>query len=218
MRFAAVLAASAGLAGLAHAADLPTKKAVEAAAKPNCWASAWDWFNASAKDCPLSYAGFTLYGTLDLGYGYQDWGVPRSPSADKLNYGIQKNAYEHIWQSTYNGMSTSVVGISMKENLAPLGMSNWSLIGVIEAGVNPYSGMLLNPPNSLTDNNARSANGIITINGKKYYGFYQNANFELEPQRFVVEFAGLYRPQQSRLWRFDLRSNQFARDGYRTGL
>ena len=66
----------------------------------------------------------------------------------------------------------------MEEGLAPLGMPNWSLIGVIEAGVNPYSGMLVNQPNSMTDNNARASNGVITINGKRYFGSYQNANFD----------------------------------------
>ena len=162
--------------GLAHAADLSVPPA--AAAKPDCWSSAWNWLDSTAADCPLSYAGFTLYGTLDLGYGYQDWGVPRGPTSDKLNYGIQKNSYEHIWQPTYSGLTQNLVGVKMKESLAPLGLSDWSLIGVIEAGVNPYSGMLINQPNSLTDNNASAANGVITIKGKKYSGFYQTANFD----------------------------------------
>src|SRR5208282_728983 len=33
----------------------------------------------------------------------------------------------------------------------------WSLIGVLEAGVNPYSGMFDNGPRSLADNNVRPA-------------------------------------------------------------
>ena len=55
---------AAGIASLAHAADLPTTKApAPEKAKPNCWASLWDWLKASAADCPLSAYGVTLYGT-----------------------------------------------------------------------------------------------------------------------------------------------------------
>ncbi len=43
-------------------------------------------------DCPLTYAGVTLYGNVDGGYGYETHGVPGSPSADKVNYAIQKNS------------------------------------------------------------------------------------------------------------------------------
>jgi predicted porin len=177
-RLGIILLASVGMASLAHAADLPTKKAVEAAPKPNCFASVWDWLNTTAADCPLSYAGFTFYGTLDVGYGYQDWGAPRNPSADKPFYGIQKAGYTHTWTATYAGLSSNVLGIKMKEDLAPIGLAGWSIIGLAEAGFNPYSGMLLNPPRSLADNNTSAANGVITIKGKKYPGFYQTANFD----------------------------------------
>jgi predicted porin len=155
-----------GLSGLAQAADLPTKKAVEApAAKSNCWASLWTYLNSSADDCPLSYAGITLYGTLDVGLGYQEWGAGRSPSADKVNYGIKRESHEHIWMGTYNGLSTSVLGLKMKEDLWG---SGWSLIGVVEAGIQPYSGMFLNPPRSLADNNLRPSNTFP----------FQTANFD----------------------------------------
>ena len=157
MRRLGIIVATAGLAALAHVGELAA--AETASARPACWAGPWDWLNASPADCPLSYKGFTLYGTLDLGYGYQDWGVRSTATSDKLNYGIQKNGYAHVWQPTYGGLSQNVVGLSMEEGLAPLGLPNWSLIGVIEAGVNPYSGMLVNQPNSMTDNNARASNG-----------------------------------------------------------
>ena len=72
-------------------------------------------------------------------------------SSDKLVYGIQKYSTGSRWQPTYNALSTSVVGIKMNENLA----YGWSLIGLVEAGVNPYSGMLDNQPRTLADNNPR---------------------------------------------------------------
>jgi predicted porin len=157
---------AAGIGSLAYAADLPTTKAtVPEKAKPNCFASFWDWLNASASDCPLSAYGITLYGTLDLNATYLHEGVEKSPAADKVNYSIQKNAYESKWLAGYNGLSTSVVGLKMKEEVLPDG---WSLIGVLEAGVNPYSGMFDNGPRSLAYNNARPANTYP----------FQNANFD----------------------------------------
>jgi predicted porin len=157
---------AAGFASLAHAADLPTTKVpASEKAKPNCWASLWDWLNASAADCPIGAYGITLYGTLDLNTTYLHEGVEKSPAADKLNYSIQRNAYESKWFAGYNGLSASVIGLKMKEEILPYG---WSLIGVVEAGVNPYSGMFANGPRSLAYNNARPANTFP----------FQNANFD----------------------------------------
>ena len=156
---------AAAIVGLAHAADLPMTKAPAESTKPNCFASFWDWLNASASDCPLSAYGVTLYGALDLNATYLHEGVGKSPSADKVNYGIQRNAYESRWLAGYNGLSTSVIGLKMKEGVLPYG---WSLIGVLEAGVNPYSGMFFNGLRSLADNNARPANAFP----------FQTANFD----------------------------------------
>ena len=95
-RLAILLLATVGFASLARAADLPTTKAPAAAPKPNCWESVWTWLNTSADDCPIGAYGITLYGTLDVGVGYQEWGAFRNPSADKLNYGLNKSGHEHI--------------------------------------------------------------------------------------------------------------------------
>ena len=76
------------------------------------------------------------------------------PAADKPSYGIQKNAYEDKWLAGYNGLSTSVIGLKMKQEVLPY---DWSIIGVLEAGISPYSGMFNNGPRSLADNNARPA-------------------------------------------------------------
>jgi predicted porin len=172
------------ISGVAQAADLPTIKGPPAPA-PNCYASFWTWLNSSASDCPLSAYGFTLYGTLDVGYGYEEWGAPWSPSADKLNYGIRSNAYEHIWQASYNGLSTSVVGLRMNQSLAPLGLGGWSLIGLLEAGANPYSGMLYNGPRSLADANTTSSTGMtsVTIGKTTYHQYYAFQRTNLDSSR-----------------------------------
>ena len=157
-----VLLASVALSGVSHSADLPTQKAAEQpAAKLNCWGSFWDWLNASVSDCPLTYAGITLYGNLDGGYGYETHGAPGNPSADKVNYVIQKNSGNTHWLWSPNALSTSVIGVKMKEDLG----YGWSLIGVVEAGFNPYSGMLINGPRSRADNNVNKS-------------AYQTANFD----------------------------------------
>ena len=144
-----VIATGIALASAAHAADLRAP-----APSPSCFASLWSWLDASASDCPLTYAGVTLYGTLDVGATELSPGAGYSPSADKLNYFIQKNAYARKWLPAYNALSISVLGLKMKEELG----HGWSLVGVVEAGVNPYSGMFDNGPRSLADNNLRPAN------------------------------------------------------------
>ena len=167
MKRLGIAIAAAALATAAHSADLPTTKAPDKA-KPNCWASVWDWLNTSAADCPIGAYGITLYGTLDVNATYLNEGVNKSPAADKVNYSIQRNAYESKFLAGYNGLSTSVIGLKMKEDLTRVGLPGWSLIGVLEAGVNPYSGMFLNSPRSLAYNNARPANTAP----------FQNANFD----------------------------------------
>ena len=149
-----VLLATVGFAAIAQAADLPTTKAPAPAPAPNCWSSLWNWLNASANDCPISAYGFTLYGTLDVNATYLSQGANLNPSADKLFYGIQKGANGSRATFGYNGLSTSFIGLKMKEDILPYG---WSLIGVLEAAVNPYSGMLSNGPRSLADQNLRPA-------------------------------------------------------------
>ena len=84
------------LACVAEAADLPSQTLPPVSA-PSCFASLADYLLASAEECPLTYAGITLYGTLDVGYGYETHGVPGNPSAGKVNYGIQKNSNNTHW-------------------------------------------------------------------------------------------------------------------------
>ncbi len=151
-RAGVVLSAAVGLASLAHAADLASKSAPEASPPPDCFSSLWTYLDSSADECPLSHAGVTLYGTLDGGYGYETHGVPGNPSAGKVNYGIQKNSNNAHWLWSPNALSTSVIGVKMEENIG----AGWSLIGVVEVGFDPYSGMLINAPRSRANNNVNA--------------------------------------------------------------
>ena len=152
-RIGVVLLATVGPAALADAADLTIQNAPERPPAPqDCFSSLWTYLNSSPGDCPLTYAGVTLYGTLDGGYGYETHGVPGNPSAGKVNYAIQKNSDNTHWLWSPNALSTSVIGLKIEEKLG----AGWSLIGVVEAGFDPYSGMLINGPRSRADNNVNA--------------------------------------------------------------
>ena len=89
------LLATLGVVGLAHAADVATAlPPQQQPPPPNCWATFWDFLNSTALDCPLTYAGFTLYGTIDMGVGYQSNGAPFNGSyPDGVDYLISKQSY-----------------------------------------------------------------------------------------------------------------------------
>ena len=156
-RLAIGLLASVGVASLAHAADLPTKKAPEPAAKPNCYATFWSWLDSTAADCPLSYAGFTLYGTYDAGLSYQTNGAAYNAAWNNgVNSFVTKQSKGVKWLWTPNGLSQSVVGIKMSQDLSPLGLAGWSLVGTVELGYNPLYGYLADAQRSQVQNNGKA--------------------------------------------------------------
>ncbi len=124
-------------AGSAYAADLPTTKAPATPAPVNCYASLWTWLNSSAADCPISYAGITLYATIDAGVGYESNGAGYNQwwNNGVSNIITKQSTHGPQWLWTPNGLSQSVVGVKMSE---PLGTSGWSIIGTAETGFNPY--------------------------------------------------------------------------------
>ena len=164
-RLAFALLSTVGFACSAHAADLQTAKApAESVESPDCFGSLWTYLNASADDCSLTYAGITLYGALDAGYGYSTHGAPGNPSAGYLNYTILRSSGNAHWLWSPNALGTSVIGLKMKEDLG----YGWSLIGVVEAAFDPYSGMLINAPRSRTDNNVNPfASQTVNFNSSR---------------------------------------------------
>src|ERR1700729_656688 len=147
-----ILALGIALACGAKAADFPTAKPTEAPPSVNCFSSLWTYLNSSAADCPLSYAGITVYATVDVGLGYSSNGAPASGTYSNSVYSfVGKQSYGAKWLWTPNGISQSVVGINMKEAIPWL--PGWSLVGGGESGFSPYSGNLVNGPRSLVQNN-----------------------------------------------------------------
>ena len=105
-KWGAVLLATIAHTGLANATDLAARKSEQlpTPAAPDCFSNLWTYLSSSVDGCPLSYAGVTLYGTLDGGYGYETHGVPGNPSADKVNYAIQKNSGNTHWLWSPNAL------------------------------------------------------------------------------------------------------------------
>jgi predicted porin len=155
------LLATLCLAGFARGADVAAPQAPGREPPPDCWASLWDYLSASATECPLSYAGFTAYATIDMGIGYQTNGARYNAAyPEGVAYLIAKQGYGSKWLLSPNATGQSQAGVSMSE---PLG-AGWTLIGDVEFGFDPYSLELANGPRSLVQNNglplaSQSANG-----------------------------------------------------------
>jgi predicted porin len=153
-----LLGSAAGLALVsgAQSADLPTKKAPTPPTTVSCFASLYDYMSASAKDCPLTYMGITIYGQLDVGAG---WSSHASRFSQTYNNGVlsvvSKTSQGPRFQWVPNGLSQSNVGIKGREEFAP----GWAFVFDANLGFDPYSFQLANGPKSLVQNN-----GVAQIN------------------------------------------------------
>ena len=149
---------------------------------------------STAADCPLSYAGFTVYATLDAGLGYYSQGAAWNPAVFNGTQGLvskQSNGSKWLWSP--NNVNQSVIGIKMSE---PIGYG-WSIIGTVEAGFDPISGELANSQRSQVMNNGKAL-------------VLQSANGDFEPDRPVGQFARVHRVQKLDLWHADRRARQHA--------
>jgi predicted porin len=143
-----------GVAGAAQAADLPTMKpAPPPPSTVSCFASLYDYMSASAKDCPLTYMGITVYGQIDAGVGWSEHASKFNPNYNNGVFSVvSKTSQGAAFQIVPNGLSQSNVGIKGKEEFAP----GWSFIFDVNTGFDPYSLQLANGPRSLVDNNAKT--------------------------------------------------------------
>ena len=223
--WAGVLFVTVCVARCAEAADLPsTHGPQQSAAEASCLASLWNWWNASASDCPLSYAGFTLYGTLDVGYGYDTAGVKFGKWYDKgVFYTIQKTSVGPRWAWSPDALSASTVGVKMEEPL----VGDWLLIGAAEMAYNPFSLLPDNGPKSLVDNNLnppsqQTANGNSSRAGQwdnslGFLGVSSATYGTLTGGRLISlsnEVAVAYDPTLSNAFSLIGNSGPFPRYGY----
>jgi predicted porin len=143
-----LVALLAGL-GYAQAADLPTKKASPPPQPSSCFSSFMSYLDSTPAECPLTWNGITLYGTIDMGAGYETHGTALNRAyptgVEEL---ISKNSQGGMWLLTPGGLSQSQVGVKVNEPLAP----GWSLVAQVGLGFDPYSLQLSNGPYSMSMN------------------------------------------------------------------
>jgi len=174
------------------------------AAKPDCFASAYNWLNSSAAQCPLSAYGLTFYGVIDVAGGYETHASPfNGDSKTGVSELISKVNNHAAWQGAPSGLTQSNFGVKIREQIAPA----WFLIGDVGASFDPISGQFVNGPKSLVDNNniplARqttntdSARSTGWDNSRGYVGL-SNATFGTltvgRQSAFSNEIAGQYDP------------------------
>ena len=153
----------------AQGADPLTKAPVPAVA-PSCFASVASYFQASAQECPLTWNGITLYGTIDTGGGYQTHGVPFNGAyPNGVEHLISKNSNAPLYSGMPNGLGQSHIGVKGMEPIS----SDWSFLFNLQTGFDPYSLQLANGPKSLVQNNtnsldAQSANGDFSRAGQLF--------------------------------------------------
>lgn len=136
----------ASCATIARAADALPTKAPPAASTPKPCTDPWEFVTT---DCPLTWYGVTLYGTVDAGVGWQSHGAPLDPrSAVGASYLIQKQNNGARWSLAPNALSNSTIGIKGTE---PIG-GNFSFVFALDAGFDPYSLRFSNGPGSVAAN------------------------------------------------------------------
>jgi predicted porin len=110
---------------------------------------------AAAPSDSLTFAGVTIYGTVDIGVEYVSHGAPLSQQwSPGLPSFIQNFSNHSITSVNGNGLSQSKLGISGVESLH---FGDLNGIFRLETGFNPWSGRLVDGPGSLTTDNGKAA-------------------------------------------------------------
>src|SRR6266478_1633667 len=140
-----LVVAGASWMGDAWAADSQPPKTA-AASTPKACTDPWSFI---ATDCVLSWYGITVYGTVDIGVGWQTHGAPFDPrSAVGASYLIQKQNRSPRWSLAPNALANSTIGI---KGTKPIG-ENFSVVFALDAGFDPYSFRFSNGPGSVAAN------------------------------------------------------------------
>ncbi len=133
----------------------------------------------------LSWHGVTLYGTVDVGYGYQSHGAGTNGEFRQgADYNIFSSKYANnaFWGFEPHGLEQSKIGLKIEEDVG----GGWKAIGKLDTSFNPLYGTLPNGPKSLIENagiplSRQTANGDSGragqfINGAAYAGI-SNASY-----------------------------------------
>ncbi|MGA2891387.1 MAG: porin [Xanthobacteraceae bacterium] len=200
---AAAIVAIAGAAWTGNASADPimvTKAPPPAVAQasppaPVACGTLWDFV---ATSCPLTWYGVTVYGTVDVGGGWQSHGAPFGPLyTTGASYLIQKMNRTPMWGLAPNAMSQSNIGIKGNE---PIG-AGWNLVFDLEAGFDPYSLRFANGPGSQFAETNVPLNQQVTNGDSSRAGQWYNS----------VGYVGVSSPTYGTLTVF--RQNALTMDG-----
>jgi predicted porin len=122
----------------------------------------------------LTWNGVTFFGTIDIGYAYQNHGAKLDGTfPQKLEYNIwgAKNADKPVWSLTASALERTGVGVKIEE---PLG-GGWLGVGMLDTSFSPLSGNLADGPASLLRNYGvplanQTANGDSNRAGQLFNG------------------------------------------------
>jgi predicted porin len=127
---------------------------------------------AEGTDDSLTWFGITLYGTIDIGYTYQNRGTPLNdffPTG--LQYLIQPSNNRSISTVSENGLSQSKIGLRGTHEF----FKDWSGIFKLETGFNPLSANISDALKAETQNNGvpldnRTTQGDSSRAGQAFQG------------------------------------------------
>ena len=138
--------------------------------------------------CQLAWYGVKVYGTIDVGGGYQTNGAPfNSQFPQGSSYVVQKMNRESMWTLAPSALSRSNIGVQVNEPFAP----GWAFVGQLEASFDPYSLQFSNGPASIAGNRG------VPLDE-------QSANNDFESRWPNLQFVGLRRRQLRRARHADL--------------
>jgi len=98
-----------------------------------------------AKPGTLTVAGITVYGTIDVGLGYQTHGTPLNGFFPQgLEYAISRNSNRSVFSATPGGLGHNVIGLKGNQSLndlaGPGSFPGWSGVFNLQMGFSPLSG------------------------------------------------------------------------------
>ena len=165
--------AAIALCGAAHAADLPVYTKAPPLSSPPPLVSCTSAVQFIVTDCPLTYYGITVYGTIDMGVGYESHGAPFNKNIiSGVTELVQKTSRPtSMWLQTPGGLSQSNIGVKGKEAIT----SGLDFVFDLNFGFDPYSMTAANGPKSFLDNNgvplaSQSSNADSSRAGQFYNG------------------------------------------------
>jgi len=156
----------------------------------------------------LSLGGVTLYGTIDVGYAYQNHGVPvNSQFPGGLEYQAfttTRNFAGSVSTIASSGLEQSKIGIRVQEPI----INDWNLVAAVDTGINPTSGQLTDACASLVANASvkqgqQTANADSSRCGQYFnnfaWGGLSNAQFGTltigRQQSLQLQALAVYDPQ-----------------------